>query len=130
MTLLAEIQAAFPDLSNRDDGLIAATLSQGRTKIVSRQIGIGTILDALGPTDGAAVLDALDALRTQSSIIKWAWHLLDRGELDIGLASTRAQIDALVPGVFTQVQADALKALAVAPDVVTPQDVAKALEGV
>jgi hypothetical protein len=38
-------------------------------------------------------------------------------------------LDTLVPSVLTQAQADALKGLAIKPDVITAQDVARALEG-
>jgi hypothetical protein len=65
-------------------------------------------------------------LAAASSPVKWALKLLDLGELNIGSPATQAQLDALAAGgVFPQVVADALKALALAPDVVTPQQVAE-----
>lgn len=117
------------DLAHRDDGAIAAALSVGRTKIVSRLIGFGTILDALGPTEGAAVLDALEAIGQQVSAVKWGMRLLEASNLDIGLPSVRAQIDQLVGVALTAEQAATLKALAVVPDPVRSTDVARALEG-
>ena len=47
MSLRDEILAGGFDLANRDDGAIAAALSQGRTKVVSREVGDGAI--ALAP---------------------------------------------------------------------------------
>lgn len=123
MTLRDEILAGSFDLAQRDDGAIAAALSVGRTKIVSRLIGAGTILDALGPTDGAAVLDALEALGTQVSAVKWGMRLLEASNLDIGLPSVRAQIDALVGVALTAEQAETLKALAVVDDPVSEFEV-------
>lgn len=113
--------------SVRDDAGIAAALSVGRTRIESTFIGVGRVMDCLGPTEGAAVLDALDALRTTVSPVKWAWLLLERGELDVGLPSVRAQIDALVPAVMTAAQAEVLKAFALRPDPVPVNAVSEAL---
>lgn len=111
----------------RNDAAIAAALSVGRTRIESTYIGVGRVMDCLGPVDGAAVLDALDALRATVSPVKWAWLLLERGELDVGLPSVRAQIDALVPAVMTAAQAEAIKALALRPDPVSLNAVSEAL---
>lgn len=125
MTLLAEIQAGGFNLVNRDDGVIATALSIGRKKIVTTLGGIGTVLEALGPVDGAALLDQLEAMALTNSAVKWAFVLINRGELDFGSSATRAMIDLLVP----EPARTALKAVAEVPDVVTAQDVAKALEG-
>lgn len=97
--------------------------------IGSRPIGIGTVLDALGPTDGAAVLDALYTLAASARPIHYALMLLERGELDVGLASTRAQIAALVGGPITADQAAALLALAESPEPVSAAQVSVALRG-
>lgn len=114
----------------RDDAAIAAALSVGRTRLESTFIGVGAVMDCLGSVEGAAVLDALDALRATVSPIKWAWLLLERGELDIGLASVRVQIDALVPAVMTAEQAHALKDLALRPDPIQVNAVSDALNTV
>jgi hypothetical protein len=117
-------------LAARDCGELARILSVGRTKLVERNIGYGTVLDTLGADNGAAFLDGLTALAATSSPVKWALKLLDRGELNIGASATQTQLDALAAGgVMPQAVADALKALALVPDVVTPQDVQAALEG-
>ena len=123
---LDEITATGLPLTNH--GAIAAALSVGRTKLVPTPIGFGKVLDALGPVDGATVLDTLDAAKATNRPLFWAWTLLERGELDVSLASTRAQIDALAgAGAMTTAQADALKNLAVQDDPVTVHDVALAL---
>lgn len=115
-------------LAARDCGALAEILSAGRTKVIDYSIGYGTVLEVLGAEAGSAFLDGLTALAATSSPVKWALKLLDRGELNIGAAATRGQLDALAAGgVFPQVVADALKALALAPDVVTMQQVADAM---
>ena len=131
MTLRDEILSR-PDcadaLAVRDCGALAAILSVGRTKLVERNIGYGTVLETLGADAGAAFLDGLTALAANSSPVKWALKLLDRGELNIGAAATQSQLDALATaGVMPQDVADTLKALALVPDVVTPQEVADAV---
>ena len=129
MTLREEILSR-PDcadaLARRDCGELAALLSVGRTKVIDYSIGYGTVLEVLGAEAGSALLDGLTALAATSSPVKWALKLLDRGELNIGSPATQAQLDALAAGgVMPQVVADALKALALAPDVVTMQQVAE-----
>ena len=115
-------------LAVRDCGALAAILSVGRTKLVERNIGYGTVLDTLGADAGAAFLDGLTALAANSSPVKWALKLLDRGELNIGAAATQSQLDALVTaGVMPQAVADALKVLAIVDDPYSIQDVILAM---
>ena len=133
MTLRDEILSR-PDcadaLAARDCGELAALLSVGRTKVIDYSIGYGTVLEVLGAEAGSAFLDGLTALAATSSPVKWALKLLDRGELNIGAAATRGQLDALVTaGVMPQAVADALKNLAVVPDEITATQVQTALEG-
>lgn len=122
-----ELAALGPLVDVRNDAAIAAALSVGRTRIESTFVGVGRVMDCLGPVEGAAVLDALDALRATVSPVKWAWLLLERGELDVGLASVRGQIDALVPDVMTADQAQVLKDLAMRPDPIPLNVVSEAL---
>ena len=134
MTLHDEILSR-PDcadaLARRDCGELAALLSVGHTKVVDLNIGYGTVLETLGAESGAAFLDSLTTLAATSSPVKWALKLLDRGELNIGAAATRGQLDALAAGgVMPQAVADALKGLAVSPDEITASQVQQALEGV
>ena len=133
MTLRDEILSR-PDcadaLAARDCGAIATILSTGRTKVIDYSIGYGTVLEVLGAEAGSAFLDGLTALAATSSPVKWALKLLDRGELNIGAAATRGQLDALVTaGVMPQAVAEALKNLAVVPDEITATQVQTALEG-
>ena len=125
MTLLQEIQAGGFDLTNRDDGAIATALSLGRKKVVKTLGGIGIVLDTLGPVDGAALLDHLESMSASVPAVKWAFVLINRGELDFGAAATRGMIDQLLPNAAGA----ALKSIAEVADTITAQDVAKALEG-
>lgn len=133
MTLRDEILSR-PDcadaLAARDCGELARILSVGRTKLIDYSIGYGTVLEVLGAEAGSAFLDGLTALAATSSPVKWALKLLDRGELNIGAAATRGQLDVLAAGgVMPQAVADALKGLAVSPDEITATQVQTALEG-
>jgi len=131
MTLRDEILSR-PDcadaLARRDCGELAALLSVGRTKVIDYSIGYGTVLEVLGAEAGSAFLDGLTALAATSSPVKWALKLLDRGELNIGAEATRGQLDALAAGgVMPHAVADALKGLAMGPDIVTAEQVADAM---
>lgn len=133
MTLRDEILSR-PDcadaLAARDCGELARILSVGRTKLIDYSIGYGTVLEVLGAEAGSAFLDGLTALAATSSPVKWALKLLDRGELNIGAAATRGQLDVLAAGgVMPQAVAEALKNLAVVPDEITATQVQTALEG-
>lgn len=85
------LQALVPNTS-----ALAFMLSQGRTRVVQRLGGVGLVMEALGPDVGAQVLDGLDALKATNSAVKWAWVLINRGELDFGSSATRAMITALL----------------------------------
>jgi len=122
MALLDDIQAAFPGLTpdNRDDVAIAAALSVGRWRYRHTEAGFGTILSAIGPVDGAALLDTLAAIKATNRPLYWAWYLLERGVFDFGTPATQAQMDALVAaGVLSADNAEKLKALGIEPDPVS-----------
>lgn len=117
------LQALMPDTQ-----AIAAALSVGRTRVTTRLGGVGVVLEALGPEEGAAVLDTLDALKATSSPVKWAWVLINRGELDFGSPATRGMIQQLqLGGALTVSQAATLLALAEVPDPVDEMDVRRAI---
>jgi len=124
-TLRDEILARGFDLKNRDDGAIAEALSVGRTRLEPTEIGIGGILDTLGVATGNALLDAIYT----APDFRYVKPLLERGTLRLDSPLVLATLDSLVPSVLTQAQADALKGLAIKPDVITAQDVSRALEG-
>jgi hypothetical protein len=123
--------APFAELvAARADEAIAAALSENRTRVVQTYGGYGHVMETLGATDGAALLNALEALAPTQAPIKWAFKLLERGVLDFGSASTRAQLDALVTAtVLSAPVAAALKATAEAPDPIHYSAVAAALSG-
>ena len=142
MSLRDEILAGGFDLANRDDGAIAAALSQGRTKVVSREVGDGAIALALGTQAGplflyklkklaATVLpnDATDEQIIPVAIAQQAVESLAKVGFDVGNPDVRSGLSMFEGTLLTSEQIEAIKALAVVPDVITAQDVAKALEG-
>lgn len=78
-------------------GEIAELLNAPQVVLVERMIGIGTVMDELGPADGAALLAQFEAQIATDPIVKYGWFLLERERLDVGLASTRTMLDALLP---------------------------------
>lgn len=120
MSLLAEIQAKCDatTLASHDYASIAAAVNVGRTKVQTKLGGIGLVLETLGPIDGAALLDNLEAQSVSIPALKWAWVLINRGELDFGSAATRGMISQLVPSPAK----DALLAVAEVPDPVTADE--------
>ena len=142
MSLRDEILAGGFDLADRDDGAIAAALSQGRTKVVSREVGDGAIALALGTQAGplflyklkklaATVLpdNATDAQIIPVAIAQQAVESLAKVGFDVGNPDVRSGLSMFEGTLLTSEQIEAIKALAVVPDVITAQDVAKALEG-
>ena len=95
----AEIRAAIIEngWQGEDAGEIVALLNEPKTVLVERMIGIGTVMDALGPADGAALLASFESQVATDPVVKYGWFLLERERLDVGLASTRAMLDALLP---------------------------------
>ena len=132
-TALSATDAAFAALvAARSDVDVADSLNASlkRTKVVPTLGGIGLVLRTLGPTEGAATLDALQAASASNSAIKWAMTLIDRGDLDFGDPTTQAQIDALgAAGVITADAATKLRAAATAADDLTVGQVSDALNG-
>ena len=126
----AEIREAI--LTNgwqgKSPGEIAALLNVPQAVLVERMIGIGTVMDALGPADGAALLASFEAQVATDHVVKYGWFLLERERLDVGLASTRAMLDALLPAEA----ATTLKGLAeqTVTAGVTVQQVIDAMEGI
>lgn len=127
MTLLEEINVKCSPalIASREHGQIAAAVSEGRTELRERMIGIGTVMDALGPDAGAALLAQFEAQTASNPIVKYGWFLLERERLDVALGSTRTMLDALLPSEA----ATALKALAEYPAPVSTQEVIRAMEG-
>ena len=117
------LTALMPDAS-----AIAAVMSVGRTRVVQKLGGVGVVMETLGPDVGSAVLDGLDALKSVSSPVKWAWVLINRGELDFGSPATRGMIQQLAAGgVIPTDAAAALLSVAEVPDPVQPHEVMAAI---
>ena len=123
--MLQEIQSKCSAelIASRDHDAIAAAVNVGRIRIAPKLGGFGLVLETLGPEAGAALLDALEAQKASISALKWAWYLLERGELDFGSDATRGMIYTLVPSPAKE----ALLAVAQVPDPVTAQQVSDAL---
>ena len=119
MITLTDIQAKVaPEiLATHDTQAITDAFNVGRTKVQTKLGGIGLVLEALGPVDGAALLDGLEAMAPAVPALKWAFTLINRGELDFGSAATRGMIDMLVgQGAIAEPLGTALKATAEVPD--------------
>ena len=122
MTLLDEIQAkCTPELiASHDYQAIADAVNAGRTRVEKTLGGIGTVLETLGPVDGAALLDSLQSMTASVPALKWAWYLIERGELDFGSAATRGMIDQFVAdGAMPAGVGALLKGVAEVPDPVS-----------
>jgi len=125
MTLLNEIQSKCSAelIASRDHVAIAAAVNVGRTRATPTAIGKGTILGVLGLAAGNAFLDVIDTVpdfRHIKDVIK-------SSNFDVSLQVSQDGIDAMVPAVLTQVEADALKALGKVPNQITEFDVRCAL---
>ncbi|WP_321913600.1 hypothetical protein [Paraburkholderia sp. J11-2] len=125
---------------NRDDAGLAASLSFGLTQVVSKRIGAGSVLDALGAVSGAAFLDAMDSLSSTVSAIKWGLSLLNSGNFDVGSATSIGIVNTLVSGgtlgavtipanTISQATATALLNLAVVPLTISVDQVSNILNG-
>ena len=124
--LYDDIQALDAALvASGDYQAIAAALNVGRTKVEPKLGGIGLVLETLGPVDGAALLDALEAQAATVPALKWAFTLINRGELDFGSNATRAMIASLIPSPAKE----ALLAVAQVPYNVTAAQVASVMTG-
>lgn len=105
MVLLSDWEAAHR--LNQPDPSLPAKVEWRETKI-----GIGGILDTLGPTPGANFLDALEVLAQTTPVIRWGLELIRGSGLDLSRPSARSQLATLVGGgILKQEEADALLAL-------------------
>jgi hypothetical protein len=124
------------------DTAIAEILSRDRKKIVSTKVGDGAISLALGMPDGPVFLYNLrriantvlhpEAIMEEVIPVAIAQQVvasLSKGEFDVGDPSVRAGIDMFVDVLLTAEQASLIKALAEVPDVITHQQVGKAIRG-
>lgn len=137
---IRETIAADPTLVTlRDAGNFAAIAAALPAERVPQTTlgGVGAVLEALGPVAGAEVLDSLDTLKASNGAVKWAWVLINRGELDFGSPSTRGMIAQLsiagafgsITGLTAQQVTDALLAIGERTQTVPWQQVKSAVEG-
>lgn len=127
MSLLAEITAKCPPelLANRQYRAIAAQVSAGRTRVVPTAVGNGTIIEVLGLETANNFLDAINTMPA----FRHVKPLVIDGRLLVGSPAVVNAMPAFVGGgIITQAQADALLALGIKPDPVTPQQVMHAME--
>jgi len=127
MITRAEILALGMPLD--DHGAIADALSEGRTKIVSTPIGVGTILKVMAPMGGMFMgalrdIGATSPRTIDSANVFEAVGMIDRGTFDVGDPVTRTQLEkfalavpAMAPGIT------ALLNVALVPDPVTEFDI-------
>lgn len=126
MTLRDDILAKCPELiASRDEAAISRVLSAGRKRPSHVEIGNGTVLETLGIASANAFLDVVSGTLD----FRYVKPLLDQGRLKIGSTLVQATVKSMVPAVLTQAQADALCALGFEDDIVSPADIAQALEG-
>ena len=109
---------AQPDLAGLPDWQAAAALNEPDPALPAvetwekTQLGIGSILDALGPTAGATFLDALEVLAETTPVVRWGLELIRGSGLDLSRPSARAQLEVLVAGRILQpAEGEALLAL-------------------
>lgn len=113
------LQALVPDSQ-----AIADALSVGRTRWKHTEIGVGTIIEALGLAAANPVLDALYA----SPDYRHVKPLLDQGRLRLDVVAQAGMLQPLVTGgLLTQAQLDALIARAKEAAPVAEYDVRMAI---
>lgn len=118
MITLDEIRALPEEiLAQQDTQLIADTLSVGRTKYISTQVGKGKVLGVLGLEAGNTLLDIIDTVND----FRHVRYLVANGWLDIEDPLTRAMIDQ----VCSPEDAVKLKALAEVSDPVDEMEIRK-----
>ena len=85
------------------------------TMVKERFVTARAVLAAHG-TAGAAVLDKLEAASSGNAAVKWAMKFVSQDSgIDVGHSNTRTLLDAMVPAVLTQAEADMLKDMAIQP---------------
>ena len=115
------------DYNNRQDVQIAKILSVGRTRLKSTPIGIGTILAVMAP-NGGEFLNSLETMGATDANVKWLLKLIERGAFDIGLESSRTQMQTYAQAVPALADAvNALLQLGTEPDPIHYNKVSDAL---
>lgn len=118
------IQQVAAGMTGSAHDIAAQINALGLVRVVDMNGGVGTIMRALGPAAGAALLDQLESAATTVPAVRWAFVLINRGDLNFGDAGTRAMIDQLVTDPAARA---ALKAVAEVPDTTNYLEVGAAL---
>lgn len=131
-----------PDYKAKDQAVADLINTDRLPKIVSKEIGDGALSLALGTPDGPVFMYRLKQVAATSlppdapldqivpaAIAQQAVESLAKGSFNVGNAGVRAGIDMMVGLLLSVEQATAIKAIAEAPDLVTAQDVSRALRG-
>lgn len=130
MTLLEEIQSkCTPELiASKEHGEIARVVSQGRTQPNTvKEIGHGSILEAIGITKGTALLDAIYATPS----LKYVVPLLEQGRLKAASPLVAQACAGFVSvNIITSEEAAILVALGTMPAPVSVFDVVEAMKGI
>ena len=106
-------------IASRDLQKIADIMSVGLTQNNGTVVGTGTILEVLGIAVGNALLDAIYANNT----LKYVRPLIEQGRLSVGSPLVQATLNAYVPSILTQDQANMMFNVGRSPDTVSAQDV-------
>lgn len=120
---------------DRRDDLVAALLSQGRTRYVTTRVSEAGLLERwpTGPVDADVFLTKLEAFAQSphalAGVVRRALKFLGTPEgLDLGAAATHAMLAQLAAGkVISDIEANAAKALSQQPAPVGLGDVSRAL---
>lgn len=123
--LLAELE---PLVEARNDVAIAELLSAGRTRHAPTQIGIGTVIAAMGDPRGGQFLDAVEDLGKTDRTVYWGFDPVRRGVLDLAVPAGLAmmvQLRAKMPAFADDI--DKLLAVGVVADPINFNTVSDAL---
>jgi hypothetical protein len=125
-----------PFLSN-SPGVLADMMNAREFSMVKEKFVTARGVLAAHGAAGAAILDKLEAVAGSNSTVKWAMKFVSQDSgIDVGHPNTRGLLDAMVPAVLTQAEADLIKDMAIQPasraevlglPVVFPHDVQAAL---
>ena len=134
LTLIEQKEQAETDFAElvkeRKDLQIQEALNKNRKAPKQTYSGYGHVMEVLGDEAGAQLLDTLEQLGANSSPIKWAFRLLERGVLDLGSSETRKALDKLaLAGIIPENSAKLLKDSALVDDPIPLNQISEVLNG-
>jgi len=102
-----------PDVANLPDWQVAKVLNSPDDNLpvivewLPTQIGLGTVMAALGAEPGAMFLSQIETLGASQPTLKWGLEVLRSGSFDLSLPVARQTVEGLVQiGLITDVQKD------------------------